>query len=56
LGELSRLAAAEVMGKLGAAAIGVLVVAFVADQYWNYGYFTDSTLNVLRQIRHSFGW
>jgi hypothetical protein len=44
------------MGKLGWTAIGVLVAAYVADQYWNHGYFTDATLTVLRQIRQSFGW
>ena len=43
------------MGKFGLAAIGVVVAAFVADQYWNYGYYTDSTLAMLRHIRHSFG-
>jgi hypothetical protein len=44
------------MGKFGWIAIGVLIAAFVADQYWNYGHYTDAALNVLRQIRHSFGW
>ena len=44
------------MGKLGWAAIGILVAAFVADQYWNYGYYTDGALAMLRHIKHSFGW
>jgi len=44
------------MGKFGWTAIGILVAAFVADQYWNYGYYTDSALAMLRQIRQSFGW
>jgi hypothetical protein len=44
------------MGKFGWTAIGVLAAALVADQYWNHGYYTDSALTVLRQIKHSFGW
>lgn len=44
------------MDKLGWAAIGVLAAAFAADQYWNYGYYTDATLAVLRAMKHSFGW
>jgi len=44
------------MGKFSWTVIGVLVAAIVADQYLNHGYYTDSTLSVLRQIRHSFGW
>jgi hypothetical protein len=42
------------VGKFGWTAIGVLVAAFVADQYWNYGY-TDGALAMLRHIKHSFG-
>jgi hypothetical protein len=30
--------------------------AIVADQYFNFGYYTDGALSALRQIRHSFGW
>jgi hypothetical protein len=30
------------VGKFAWTAIGVLVAAFVADQYWNYGYYTDA--------------
>jgi hypothetical protein len=44
------------MGKFGWIAIGVLVAALVADQYWNNGYYTDNALAMLRQIRQSFGW
>jgi hypothetical protein len=44
------------MGKLGGMAIGVLIAAIAADQYLNYGRYTDSTLTVLRQIRQSFGF
>jgi len=51
-----RLRKAASVGKFGWTAIGVLVAAFVADQYWNYGYYTDSALAMLRQIRQSFGW
>lgn len=44
------------MGKFGWTVIGVLVAAFVADQHWNYGRYTDSALAVLREIKRSFGW
>ena len=45
-----------VMDKLGWTALGVLAAALAADEYWNYGYYTDNALLVLRQILHSFGW
>ena len=45
-----------VMDKLGWLAIGVFAAAFGADQYWNFGKYTDATLNVLHEIQHSFGW
>jgi hypothetical protein len=45
-----------IMDKLGWTALGILIAAFAVDQYLNYGYYTDNTLLVLRQIRHSFGW
>jgi hypothetical protein len=44
------------MGKLGWAVVVVLGTAFAADQFWNYGYYTDGVLAILRQVRHSFGW
>jgi len=44
------------MGKLGWAAIFVFCAALAADQYFNYGYYTDGALAMLRQIRYSFGW
>jgi hypothetical protein len=44
------------MGKLSWVAFFIICAAAVADQYWNYGKYTDSTLTVLRQIQHSFGW
>jgi hypothetical protein len=44
------------MGKLGLIATGVLAAALVADEYWNYGYYTDGAVAMLRHIRHSFGW
>lgn len=44
------------MGKLGWAVILVLGAALAADHYLNYGYYTDSTLTVLGQIKRSFGW
>ena len=44
------------MDKLGWTAIGILAAAFAADRYWNYSYYTDAAIGVLRQIGHSFGW
>jgi hypothetical protein len=44
------------MGKFSWTAIIVFGAALAADQYWNFGKYTDATLTVLRQIRHSFGW
>jgi hypothetical protein len=43
-------------GKLAWTAIFVLGAAFAADQYWNFGKYTDAALTVLHQIGHSFGW
>jgi hypothetical protein len=37
-------------------ALFVLGAAVGADQVWNDGYYTDATLEVLRRIRHAFGW
>ncbi len=51
-----RFAGQAVMGKLGWTAIFVIGAAVASDEYWNYGYFTDGTLEVLREIRHAFGW
>jgi hypothetical protein len=44
------------MGKFGWVVIFGLCAAFAADQYWNYGYYTDGAIAMLRQIRNSFGW
>jgi hypothetical protein len=44
------------MGKLAWTAIFVLGAAFAADQYWNFGKYTDAALTVLHQIGHSLGW
>lgn len=44
------------MAKPSVVAIVVLACAVAADQYWNYGYYTDGVLRALHQIRHSFGW
>jgi hypothetical protein len=43
------------MGKLGVTGIGVLVGALGADQYANYGQYTDAALAMLRHIGRSFG-
>jgi bacteriorhodopsin len=42
------------MGKFGWSAIVVLLAALAADQYFDYGYYTDGALAMLRQISHSF--
>jgi hypothetical protein len=47
---------AVIMGKMGWVTILALGAAALADQYWNYGYYTDGALAMLRHIRHSFGW
>ncbi len=44
------------MGKFGWIIILICCAALVADQYWNYGRYTDAALSMLRQIRASFGW
>jgi hypothetical protein len=44
------------MGKFGWAVIGIVIAAFAADQYWNYGFYTDGALAMLRHIKRSFGW
>jgi hypothetical protein len=44
------------VGRFGWAAILVIVAALVADQFWNYGKYTDAALSVLSEIRHAFGW
>ena len=44
------------MGKLGWSGILIFGAAFAADQYFNYGYYTDGTIMMFRQIRNSFGW
>jgi hypothetical protein len=44
------------MGKLCWAVIIALGCAIAADQYLDYGYYTDGVLSALHQIRHSFGW
>jgi hypothetical protein len=44
------------MGKPGLIAIVIFGAAIVADRYWNYGYYTDGAMILLREIRRSFGW
>jgi hypothetical protein len=36
-------------------AVLLIAAAIVADEYYNYGHYTDGTLAMLHQIRHSFG-
>jgi hypothetical protein len=42
------------MGRFGLAVIFVFAAAIAADQYWNYGYYTDSTMSMLAHIKRSF--
>ena len=44
------------VGRFGWITILIFCAALVADQYWNYGRYTDAALSMLRQIRASFGW
>ena len=44
------------MGRFGFAVILVFAAAIGADQYWNYGYYTDGALAMLRHTKDSFGW
>ena len=44
------------MGKIGLAIIIASVAAYAADQRWNYGRYTDSTVAVLRHVQHALGW
>jgi hypothetical protein len=43
------------MGKGILTAVLIFGAAVAADQYYNFGYYTDGTLAMLRQIQHSFG-
>jgi hypothetical protein len=43
------------MGKFGWTVIAVLCAALAADRYFNYSYYTNGALAVLREIRHAFG-
>lgn len=44
------------MGKFGWTAVIVFGAAVAADQYWNYGYYTDGVMQTLHHIQNSFGW
>ena len=44
------------MGKGSAIAVVALVVIILVDQQINYGRYTDVGLDLIRQIRHSFGY
>lgn len=43
------------MGRFGWIFISIFCAALAADQYWNYGHYTDAALSMLQQIRTSFG-
>jgi hypothetical protein len=36
-------------------AVLLIAAAIAADEYYNYGYYTDGALAMLHQMRHSFG-
>jgi bacteriorhodopsin len=42
------------MGKGILIAVLIIAAAVAADQYFKFGYYTDGTLAMLRQIQHSF--
>lgn len=44
------------MGRFGWAVIFVIAAALAADHYWNYGYYTDTSMTVLQDMKRSFGW
>jgi hypothetical protein len=44
------------MGKIGRAILIALFLAVMADEYFNYGRHTDSTIATLRQVQHALGW
>jgi hypothetical protein len=44
------------MAKFGWTAVVAVGCLLAADRYWNYGFYTDTTLSVLRQISRSLRW
>jgi hypothetical protein len=44
------------MGKFGWPILIALCAAVAADEYFNYGRYTDSMIATLRQMRHALGW
>jgi len=36
--------------------IGLLCIVWAIDHFYNYDYFSDGLLAMLRQMGHSFGW
>jgi hypothetical protein len=57
--EALKLKSAEDIGKVGKFGWSLLLIfcaAIAADQYLNYGYYTDGAVAMMRQIRNSFGW
>jgi hypothetical protein len=46
----------RIMGKIGLAIVLAAMAAYAADQRWNSGLYTDSTLSVLRHAQHALGW
>ena len=43
------------MGKTFLAAVIAFGLLIAADQFYNYGLYTDIALAMLHQLRHSFG-
>jgi hypothetical protein len=44
------------MGKLGWTILIALCVAVAADENFNYGRYTDSTIATLREMQQALGW
>lgn len=44
------------MGKIGFAILIAAVAAYAADNAWNGGRYTDSTVSVLRHVQRAAGW
>jgi hypothetical protein len=44
------------MGKIGWPILIALCAAVAADEYFNYGRHTESTIATLRQVQTALGW
>jgi hypothetical protein len=44
------------MGKIGWPILIALCATVAADEYFNYGRYTDGVMATLRQVQHALGW